>query len=304
MTLPGTPPGLERVRMQIRVIVGYDGSPAAMAAIDAGAALFPQAHAWITHLWVPPFAGKDVRERLWTVAANVDELVESIEREGNHEAHRLADRGVRFARTAGWEAEPLVRRSYGGEGLRFAQLAREMDADLVLVGSRGLGGTRAVLGSVSDMVVHHTPRPVLVVPHPLLITEQDALADGPVLVGWDGSAGSAAALAAADRLFPTRHLLAVSIEEQQGGPDAADPRRSGGRTLARLHVARGNGPTGRAVATALAGCASSQGAALVVVGSRGRSAAREILLGSAAMATLHHAHRPVMVVPGTDDRSG
>jgi len=36
---------------------------------------------------------------------------------------------------------------------------------------------------------------------------------------------------------------------------------------------------------------------MLVVGSRGRSAIREILLGSVAMATLHHAYRPVMVVP-------
>lgn len=284
-------------------MVGYDGSPAAMAAIDAGAALFPHAHAWITHLWVPPFAGNDVRERLWAVTTDIDELVERIEREGEHEAHRLTDGGVRFARTAGWDAEPLVRRCYGGEGLRFAQLARQLEVDLVLVGSRGLGGARAVLGSVSDMVVHHTPRPVLVVPHPLLIVEQDALAGGPVVVGWDGSAGSAAALAEAGRLFPSRELLAVSVEER-GQPAAADPPPSGTRTATRLRVARGEGPAGRAVATALAGCASSHGAAAVVVGSRGRSAAREILLGSAAMATLHHAHRPVMVVRATDAESG
>jgi nucleotide-binding universal stress UspA family protein len=36
---------------------------------------------------------------------------------------------------------------------------------------------------------------------------------------------------------------------------------------------------------------------VIVVGSRGRSARREILLGSVAMATLHRAHRPVLVVP-------
>ena len=36
--------------------VGDDGSPTASAAIDAGALLFPQAHAWLTYLWTSPFA--------------------------------------------------------------------------------------------------------------------------------------------------------------------------------------------------------------------------------------------------------
>jgi nucleotide-binding universal stress UspA family protein len=36
---------------------------------------------------------------------------------------------------------------------------------------------------------------------------------------------------------------------------------------------------------------------VIVAGSRGRSAARELLLGSVAMAILHRAQRPVLVVP-------
>ncbi|WP_431913379.1 universal stress protein [Nonomuraea jabiensis] len=283
--------------MAIRVIVGYDGSPAAAAAIDAGAALFPQAHVWITHLWTPPFASESLRRRLWTGAADIHQFIETIEREGEAEARRLADRGVRLARTTGWNAEPLVRRVYGGEGLYFAQLAEELDADLVLVGSHGLGGARAVLGSVSDVVVHYTLRPVLVVPHPLLSAEQAALAHGPVLIGWDGSPGAEAALAAAGRLLPGRNMVIVSVDGADIPSPAGSQSPTGGKTVDRLDVASGSGASGRAVAEALGSCARSRGAAALVVGSRGRSAVREILTGSVAMATLHHAHRPVIVVP-------
>ncbi|WP_431920935.1 universal stress protein [Nonomuraea jabiensis] len=283
--------------MAIDVIVGYDGSPAAAAAIDTGAALFPQAHAWIMHLWTPPFASESLRQRLWTGAADINAFIEAIEREGEAEARRLAETGVRLARTAGWDAEPLVRRTYGGEGLYVAQLVQDMNADLVLLGSRGLGGARAVLGSVSDMVVHYTPRPVLVVPHPLLSAEQDVLANGPVLIGWDGSPGAEAAFAAAQRLFLGRDLVLVSVDGAQSPSPAGSQPPVEGITVHRVDIASGSGPLGRAVAEALASAGRSRGAAALVVGSRGRSAVREILTGSVAMATLHHAHRPVIVVP-------
>ncbi|MDG4833900.1 universal stress protein [Solwaraspora sp. WMMD1047] len=52
-----------------------------------------------------------------------------------------------------------------------------------------------------------------------------------------------------------------------------------------------------AVADALSRAARDHRAAVMVLGSRGRSAIREIMLGSVAMSTLHRVHRLVMVVP-------
>lgn len=282
--------------MPTRIILGYDGSPAANGAIEAGARLFPQAHAWVAHLWTPPFGDPGLRERLWAGTKHIDEYVEAVEREGRREADRMAAVGVTLAKAAGWTAEPLVASSYGGEGLRFAELAEHVNVDLAVVGSRGLGGTRAVLGSVSDMVVHYTPRPVLVVPYPLLIDEFAALATGPVLVGYDGSTGAHAALATADRLFPARTLLLASVQDGEVTDEIEISPPADSRVAARLQLPGGHGPHGRGVASALAGCARQREAAVLVLGSRGRSAVREILLGSVAMAALHHAHLPVLVV--------
>ena len=119
-----------------------------------------------------------------------------------------------------------MKRTWAAEGLGLSQLAEQRHADLVLVGSRGLGGTDAILGSVSDLVVHHAASPVLVVPHPLLAAEYDALPDGPVLVGWDGSAGAETALTAAEQLLQ-RDVLLVSVDE--GGSAAAPTHRPAGR---------------------------------------------------------------------------
>ncbi|HEX5993961.1 MAG TPA: universal stress protein [Jiangellales bacterium] len=282
--------------MPVQVLMGYDGSPAANAAMDVAAQLFPHARARIAHLWTPPIANVDLRQRLWPATGGVSEFVEAVEREGEHEAERMAATGVTLAEAAGWEAEALVLRCLGGQGLRVAELAEQVDTDVVVVGSRGLGGARAVLGSVSDMVVHYSPRPVLVVPHPLLIADYTALSGGPVLVGFDGSDGAQTALATAARLFPTRNVLPVAVDEGDTDTATREPMASDADVI-RLPFPAGHRSHGRAVAASLAAYARDRAAAVLVVGSRGRSAVREILLGSVVMATLHHSYRPVMVIP-------
>lgn len=276
----------------MRVVMGFDGSPAAAAAIEAAALLLPGAHGWITYLWGPPFTGDQVGRRLRERIGNLDELIDAVEREGKFEAQRITSTGVILAAAAGWEAEPLLERTYGAGGTAIVRAAETVDADVVVVGARGLGGSDAILGSVSDMVVHYCPRPILVVPHPLLSTEFDSLATGPAVVGWDGSAGAEAALAAAGRLFGHRDIVAVSVDD-----DAGVPAPPVGRTLTHTQVRHTGGRRARGVAASLVAAADDHGAAVVVVGSRGRSAIREIILGSVAMGTLHLSHRPVLVVP-------
>jgi len=52
----------------------------------------------------------------------------------------------------------------GKADVQIVDLAEELGAGLVVVGSRGLGGIkRALMGSVSDSVMRHAHCPVLVV---------------------------------------------------------------------------------------------------------------------------------------------
>jgi nucleotide-binding universal stress UspA family protein len=88
------------------------------------------------------------------------ELLSELEPQARRELERaLADAGEQ---AAGVEVEPVVR-----EGAPARVLLEEADkADLLVVGSRGLGGFRGLLlGSVSQQCSHHAPCPVVIVPH-------------------------------------------------------------------------------------------------------------------------------------------
>ncbi|RBY88263.1 universal stress protein [Blastococcus sp. TF02A-26] len=278
---------------KLRVLVGYDGSPSAVTAIEAAARLVPSAEATVLHLWQPPFTSPQLRQRLAGRAADLEQLGELLEREGQAEAERLAGNGVALARAAGWTADASVLRAFGGDGYQFARAAEEQGADLVVVGSRGLTGLKAAMGSVSELVVHVSPVPVLVVPHPLTTVEWTAAASGPVVVGTDGSDTAGRTAEAVARLFPDRERLLVAVEEPGEGPGPSAPDGAELITVPR----HGRPGSERATAAALAGFAGERNAGVLAVGSRGLSTGHELLLGSVAREVLHCAHRPVLVVP-------
>jgi nucleotide-binding universal stress UspA family protein len=69
---------------------------------------------------------------------------------------------VEHAGAADVSVTPILREGQPADVL----CAEAADADLLVVGSRGLGGFRGLLiGSVSQQVVHHAPCPVVVMPH-------------------------------------------------------------------------------------------------------------------------------------------
>lgn len=59
-----------------------------------------------------------------------------------------------------------VVRLFGNPGEQIVKKAEDIEATLVITGSRGLGTIRrTVLGSVSDYVIHHSHVPVIVYQH-------------------------------------------------------------------------------------------------------------------------------------------
>ena len=82
---------------------------------------------------------------------------------GEQSSHVVAD-GVELAEQSGFEAGGLSERAVGPGWVAVRDAADQHACAAIVVGSRGLTGASAALGSVSNGVVHNSRRPVLVVP--------------------------------------------------------------------------------------------------------------------------------------------
>ncbi len=129
-----------------RVLIACDGSAPALAAAQHATTLGGHNEAML--LTVLPHESRprsDPRSR-----ADYDERVAKATR-GSLEILRGANMDVRDAVVFGSPGEEIV---------RFAAQER---VDVIVVGRRGAGLSRALLGSTSDYVVKHAPCPVTVV---------------------------------------------------------------------------------------------------------------------------------------------
>ena len=140
----------------------YDGSDNARHAIARAAALLAAKEALVLHLWESWQARSpaSVAALSGTVAGMTHELDEIAEGQSSE----LAEQGVGDAEKAGLEAKPLSVRGDRGVWHGILDTANRCEASLIVAGSRGLSGISAVLGSVSNGIVHHARRPVLIVP--------------------------------------------------------------------------------------------------------------------------------------------
>jgi nucleotide-binding universal stress UspA family protein len=190
-----------------------------------------------------------------------------------------------------------------------ALLEASADAELLVVGARGLGGFRGLLlGSVSRHLLHFATCPVAVVRH------GDYHHDGPVVVGVNGSEASLRALrwAVSYSLARQRQLIPIYVWHRPHLippfeallPDrpsaAADAQAFLERQLAQVDLGELKGSIdARAIEGAAAAeplSASDGVASLVVVGARADDSAVGSLLGSVSEQVVHHATCPVVVV--------
>ncbi|RFS83539.1 universal stress protein [Actinomadura spongiicola] len=278
------------------VVVGYDGSEGSVRALEwaADEARARGVPLSVLHAWGAYHGGP--------VAVPVLDLQEIAEETLNgalEHARKVApDLKVR-AVLKRWPAPASL-------------IEASRSADLIVLGPRGLGGFAGlVLGSVGAQVAAHAACPVIIVRGAL----DQGQTPGRVIVGVDGSAASRAALsmgfAEADaRGLSLSAVVAWDPVSAKGLPPLVDEsglREATETALARLMIPLRELHPGVDVKIAVViGAprevliAASEGASLLVVGSRGLGGFRGLVLGSVGHALVHHAPCPVAVVHAPD----
>jgi nucleotide-binding universal stress UspA family protein len=144
---------------ELHLIVGFDGSPAAMRALDAAVRLLsvrPPARvsvAWVAHLTSTVELSADA---VAIVENDFDQVAQELRAAA---AERLGDSGIPwdFHWRQGLIAQELIAMA------ESAQAARPDDVVVILVGSSSSLMHRMV-GSVAVNLARHSPVPIIVVP--------------------------------------------------------------------------------------------------------------------------------------------
>ena len=155
------------------------------------------------------------------------------------------------------------------------------------------------------------------------------MADGPVLIGYDGSPSAADAILQAASLLGARPAVVVSVwspapvqtvgygatgDFATAAPAYFSDVDSTLETQAREMAERGariareagfeaeaRSAQGSSAWQGIVDAAQAVDAAVIVVGARGLSGLKSALVGSTSKGVLHHAGRPVLVVQHSDE---
>lgn len=209
----------------MKILVGHDGSACSDAAFDdlqaaglpadAEAVVISVAEAWLP----PPPEGMSVSDHLKILQTDPQPFAGwKAGAQAVADAEALANKGAERLRTnfPGWTVS--ARATYGSPGWEIVAKADEISSDLVVVGSQGMNALeRMFLGSISQKVLAEAHCSVRVARGR---NEVDPAASR-IVIGFDGSAGSYAAVeAVVSRTWPSgTEVKLVSASDMSFGID-------------------------------------------------------------------------------------
>ncbi|MEV4393772.1 universal stress protein [Nonomuraea sp. NPDC049607] len=275
------------------IVAGVDGSPTGLLSVDWAAkeAVLRGVSLTVAHVvpdWVcHPISGRYAEVGKWM-------------RDGAKEVLAAAERHARE------QGADVTTELVPGDP-RAALIKTAEQAELLVVGSRGLGGVRGLLlGSVAHGVAAHAHTDVV------LVRDPPAVPRGELVVGVDRSEGSLRALKFAFAEAELRGARLRAVEAwawpRASGFDPADPEaeretREALRTF--LAIPRQCHPGVEVIEDVVHGHPvevlreAASGADLLVVGSRGHGTLKGMLIGSVSQGMLHHGPCPLAIVKVT-----
>ncbi|WP_067673592.1 universal stress protein [Nocardia miyunensis] len=147
------------------MLIAYDGSENAKRAVEYAGRFLAAPKAVVLTAWEPM-----VRQtaRLSGMSGVVqpewvsDEEIEDI---AYVDARQVNAEGVRLAKLSGLNAEPRTAECTSTIWNAIVDVADDLNVDIIVAGTRGATGIRALLhSSVAEAVLKHCHRPILLVP--------------------------------------------------------------------------------------------------------------------------------------------
>jgi nucleotide-binding universal stress UspA family protein len=145
------------------ILICYDGSPSAKHALSVAQATIGHEHITLLHVWNPP--AEFLADSFGTTNAPTDTTITGLERFAIERANAIAQEGHELAGQLGLVVDTRVQRNESSVWQTILDVAAETDSGLIVVGTHGATAVQsALLGSVSNALLHHSKLPVLVVP--------------------------------------------------------------------------------------------------------------------------------------------
>ena len=162
------------------ILLCYDGSADARAAIDRAALLMSGHEATVLVVWETMLETMTRNGSLGMGFGMLGPYGDEADADAATEKAALATagEGAQRAIDAGLAARPLIARRKEDIAAVVLGVAGDVEADVIVLGTRGRSGVKSLLlGSVSNAVLHRADRAVLVVPSPNVVEERQHWAE-------------------------------------------------------------------------------------------------------------------------------